>query len=217
MFKKPKFFASSLIAAYALSGSLYAADYINTSFYVAYDSQDTTQYALVLPSVNKVYTHKAGDITNLAQVDTEFSAFPTYTNGNLCFPALANGATGADGASIMADKCYEVKFFYTQKETTTEGTAFMLYYAPADKVYEGIAGDASSFAVVKEGTVITNSNSITEEDYTNFSFNTTSATVTLTDVKPTETLYSITSDKTLTADTNWLLDGKVEVAAGVTL
>ncbi len=217
MFNKPKFLVSSLIAAYALSGSLYAADYSNTSYYVAYDSADTTQYALVLPSVNKVYTLVAGE-TDLTQVDTQFSTFPTYDNGNLCFPALKNGASGTDGASTMANKCYDVKYFYTQKETISEGTAFMLYYAPLDRVYEGIAGDASSFAVVKDGDVITNANSITDDDYTTFSFDTASAKVTISEDLPTvELTGTISADKTLTADTNWLLNGQVVVAPGVTL
>ncbi|EIF50547.1 hypothetical protein, partial [Sulfurovum sp. AR] len=181
MFKTPKFLASSLIAAYALTGSLQAADYTNTSFYVAYDSQDSTQYALVMPSVQKVYTHVAGDISNLQRVDADLASFPTYNNGTLCFPSLATGASTTGTASVMADKCYNVNFFYTQKETVPAGTAFILYYKPLDKVYEGIAGDSSSFAVVKEGTTITNENSITGDDYTNFSFDSSTATANVAD------------------------------------
>ena len=218
MFNKPKFLASSLIAVYALTGSLHAADYSNTSFYVAYDSQDSSQYALVMPSVQKVYTHAAGDIANLERVDTDLASFPTYTNGNLCFPSLANGVAGDATAAVMADKCYNVNFFYTQKETVAEGTAFILYYEPTDKVYEGIAGDSLSFEVVKEGDTVTNENSITGDDYTNFSFNITTASVTIAGAAVKEEIVgSITTNTTLTADKVWLLDGKVEVESGVVL
>ncbi len=177
MIKTKKLLLGSLVATYALSGVLNAGDYTNTSYYVAYDSGDAKQYALVLPSVNKVYTHVAGDITNLKQIDAEFSAFPTYNNGELCFSALGSGKTGVDGASTMASKCYDVNFFYTQKETVTAGTAFMLYYKTTNKVYEGIAGNSSSFKVVKEGTTVTNANSVTGADYSNFSFDVASSKV----------------------------------------
>jgi len=145
-------------------------EYSNTSYYVAYNSEDSSQFALVLPSVQKVYTHKAGDILNLTRVDTDLASFPTYIDGNLCFPSLANGVSLDATAAVMAGKCYDVNFFYTQKEIVEEGTAFILYYKPADKAYEGLAGKADTFAVVKEGDTITNKNSITGGDYTNFSF-----------------------------------------------
>ncbi|WP_373031703.1 right-handed parallel beta-helix repeat-containing protein [Sulfurovum sp.] len=218
MFNKPKFLASSLMAVYALSGSLHAADYSNTSFYVAYDSQDSSQYALVMPSVQKVYTHVAGDIANLERVDTDLVSFPTYTNGNLCFPSLANGVSVDATAAVMANKCFNVNFFYTQKETVAEGTAFILYYEPTDKVYEGIAGDSLSFEVVKEGDTVTNENSITGDDYTNFSFDVGTASATIADaVTKEEITGTITTNTTLTADKVWLLNGKVEVADGVVL
>ena len=116
MYFKSRFLARSVVAASVLSGSLYAAEYANTSFYVAYDNADKTQYALVMPSVNKVYTHKAGQIQaeDLTQIDNQFSSFPTYNNGELCFPALKEGATGDGGALTMANHCYDVNFYYIQ-------------------------------------------------------------------------------------------------------
>ncbi|MFT7879327.1 MAG: hypothetical protein ABXS91_02945, partial [Sulfurimonas sp.] len=210
MFFRPKSLASSIAAVCALSGSLYAADYTNTSFYVAYDSADTTQYALVMPSVAKVYTHKAGQIesSDLTQVDDQFSSFPTYHNGELCFPALKSGATGDAGTSIMAGNCYDVNFYYTQKEFITEGAAFMLYYDTSDRVYEGLAGNPGSFAVVKDGATITNANSITGDDYRNYGFDHATGTATLGDdtaSMPQQTLpNSITGDMTLTKDKLWL-------------
>ena len=150
-----------------------AKEYTNTSYYVAYDSNDNSQYALVMPSVNKIYTHKAGEITgsDLKQVDTQFVTFPTYNNGKLCFSALNSNATGESGASVMAKKCYDVNFFYTQKEAVAgQGVAFMLIYTPSDIVYEGLAGKATSFKIVRSGDTGSNENSITKGDYTLFNF-----------------------------------------------
>lgn len=222
MYFKSRFLARSVVAASVLSGSLYAAEYANTSFYVAYDNADKTQYALVMPSVNKVYTHKAGQIQaeDLTQIDNQFSSFPTYNNGELCFPALKEGVTGDGGASTMANHCYDVNFYYIQKEIIPEGAAFMLYYDAGEKVYEGLAGKPDTFLVVKDGETISNENSITEESYENFSFDHTTATATIADsaVKPQETLpSSITGAMTLTKDKLWLLDGLVVVESGATL
>jgi hypothetical protein len=145
-------------------------EYNNTSYYVAYDIDDPTRYALVMPSIQKIYTHKAGDIQNLHRVDSDFSAFADYDNGTLCFPGLTPESSGTYGTSIMASECYEVKFFYTQKERTDNGTAFILYYKPSDRVYEGLAGQSTSFKVVKDGMSIQNNNSLTGEDYSHFRF-----------------------------------------------
>jgi len=126
-----------------------------------------------MPAVNKVYTHKAGHIlpTDLKQVDTQFVSFPTYNNGELCFSDLVSGASGDNGASVMAGKCYDVNFFYTQKiGIIDKGVAFILTYTPTDKVYEGLAGDATSFKVVRDGNTIHNENSISEDDYTIYRF-----------------------------------------------
>jgi len=217
MFKTKKLLAGSLIATYALSGLLHASDYSKTSYYVAYDENDKTQYALVMPSVNRVYTHVAGDIANLHQIGSEFTSFPTYNNGNLCFPALASGKTGLNGASTMADKCYDVDFFYTQEEKIDAGMAFMLYYKTTDKLYEGIAGDATSFLVVKEGDVVTNVNSVTGKDFSNYSFDVNSATAVITPSTKQDLSGEITSNMTLTADKVWRLNGLVAVKNGATL
>ncbi|MBD3789679.1 MAG: hypothetical protein IE885_04845 [Campylobacterales bacterium] len=218
MFFKSKFLTKSVVTASVLSGSLFATDYTNTSFYVAYDNNDKTQYALVMPAINKVYTHQAGHIqaADLTRVDDQFSGLPTYNNGELCFPTLKAGATGESGASIMAGQCYDVDFYYTQKKTIAEGTAFMLYYDVSDKVYEGLAGQPTTFLVVKDGSTIHNENSITEDDYTNFSFNHATAAVTLQESSlPQEALpSSITGEMTLTKDKIWLIDGLVVVESG---
>jgi len=125
-----------------------------------------------MPSVNKIYTHKAGYIASkdLHQIDQQFSSFPTYDNGRLCFPALKKEADGKDGASLMANHCYQVDFFYTQKEILPQGAVFMLTYIPTDTVYEGIAGNAKSFKLVKQGDTLYAKNSITEENYASFTF-----------------------------------------------
>ena len=160
----------SILLLFALSLGLTAKSFNKTSFYVAYNSGDTTQYVLVLPSVQKVYTHKAGDILNLSSIGDSFSSFPTYDNGTLCFSDLKSGDSGLDGASVMANKCYVVNFFYIQKKSITSATVFMLYYKPSNRVYEGIAGDATSFKVVKDGDITNNAKSLTNEDYSDFSF-----------------------------------------------
>jgi len=176
----PKISKLFLILWLSFSGIVLAKEYTNTSFYVAYDSADSTQFALVLPSVNKVYTHKAGQIaaTDLKQIDTQFVSSPTYNNGELCFSALIAGASGDNGASVMANKCYTVNFFYTQKEEVPNVvTAFILTYRVTNKVYEGIAGDAASFKVVRDGNTTYNAESISNEDYSDFSFDVSQAKV----------------------------------------
>ena len=221
MLKTQKKIVTSVVAMLAINSAVLAQDYTNTSYYVAYDSSDNTQYALVMPSVNKVYTHKAGDIQNLSQVDDQLASFPTYNNGELCFPVLKSGAAGTNGTSIMAGNCYDVNYFYTQKETTSSGTAFMLYFKPSNIVYEGLAGQSSSFKVVKNGDTVNNSNSLTGDDYSAYSFNLNTATATLDEPvtqKASETLPNeITSDMTLTSDKNWILDGLVVVKAPAVL
>ena len=158
-----------------LTNLLLAKEYTNTSYYVAYDTTDKTNFALVMPSVQKIYTHKAGHIlpSDLSQVDTQFAAFPTYDNGKLCFSSLNTNASGNNGASIMENKCYDVYFFYTQKDTIPSNqVSFILSYLPTNTIYEGIAGDAKSFKRVKQGSTIQNENSPTGEDYALFTFNT---------------------------------------------
>ncbi len=176
---KTKLLPFLLVLFYMLSGILNATEYDKTSFYVAYDSDNPSEYVLVMPSVNKVYTHKAGEITgsDLKQIDTQFTAFPTYDDGELCFSGLNEEASGNNGASIMADRCYDVDFFYTQKEVADGGVAFILTYTPLDRVYEGLAGDAKSFQIVKDGKKIHNENSITQDDYLYFIFNPNTFTV----------------------------------------
>lgn len=170
-----------------------------------------------MPSVNKVYTHVAGDIVNLDEIASEFNSSPTYNNGSLCFPALASGKTGEYGASIMANKCYDVNFFYTQEEKVAAGTAFLLYYKPTDKLYEGLAGKSDSFKVVKEADNIINTNGITGKNFTNFSFDVNSAKATITPTAQEPISGIISSDKTLTADKVWVLKGLVTVNNGATL
>jgi len=186
-----------LILWLSFSGVVLAKEYTNTSFYVAYDSADSTQFALVLPSVNKVYTHKAGQIaaTDLKQIDTQFVSSPTYNNGELCFSALIAGASGDNGASVMANKCYTVNFFYTQKEEVPNvGTAFILTYRVTNKVYEGIAGDAASFKVVRDGNTTYNAESISNEDYSDFSFDVSQAKVIINVVTNDVNTIHITND-----------------------
>jgi len=166
---------------YFLVAPLLAQEYNQTSYYVAYDEEDRSRYVLVMPSVRKIYTHKAGEIAaaDLKRIDEQFSSFPNYEKGELCFPALKEDASGEAGALMMAEKCYNIDFFYIQKEAIPDGgMAFMLYYAPLEKVYEGIAGDAGSFKIVKEGMVIYNENSITGTDYGHFVFDINNSTVT---------------------------------------
>jgi len=171
--KAKNLLAFCLILLFALSGILFAKEYSNTSYYVAYDTADKTQFALVMPSVAKVYTHKAGHIlpSDLTQIDTQFKSFPSYDNGELCFSDLKEGVFGSAGADIMAGKCYTVDFFYIQKDLVEDkGMTFILVYTPNDKVYEGLAGDAPSFEVVRDGDDVYNENSISGDDYTYFKF-----------------------------------------------
>jgi len=155
-----------------LSSLLAGKTYTSTSYYIAYNDKEKTEFALIMPSVNKIYTHKAGYIASkdLHQIDQQFSSFPLYDNGRLCFPALTKKADGKNGASLMANHCYQVDFFYTQKEILPQGAVFMLTYTPTDTVYEGIAGNAKSFKMVKQGDTLYAKNSITEENYASFTF-----------------------------------------------
>ncbi|WOE69384.1 hypothetical protein RZR97_09725 [Hydrogenimonas thermophila] len=226
MNKKLKLLSSALL----LFGTIANAKvYDKTSYYVAYDANDPTQYVLVMPSVSKIYTHIAGHIlpSDLKQIDEQFNSFPTYNNGEICFSALKSGSTGTDGANMIAGKCYDVKYFYIQKEVVTDGYAFMLYYKPDNRLYEGLAGKADTFKVVKDGDTVYASESITLEDYTNFVFDLNSSKVligddvtenTTLDVTKAEILSGdITSDKTLTKDKLWKIDGLVKVRPGATL
>ncbi len=78
----------------------------------------------------------------------------------------------------MAGNCYDVNFFYTQKEAAPSGgMAFILTYTPLDRVYEGLAGDATSFKMVRDGDTVQNENSVTGDDYTLFSFDVASIIV----------------------------------------
>ena len=156
-----------------------AKEYNNTSFYLAYDVEDTTQYALVMPSVKKVYTHEAGDTSTLNSIENNFDSFPVYDNGTLCFSGLKANAVGLQGASVMANNCYDIVYFYIQKEKVENNTSFMLYNKSKNKVEEGLAGQASSFKVVKEGTSIQNENSISKEDYSFFTFDVEKAIATI--------------------------------------
>ena len=138
-----------------ISTAVSAKVYDKTSFYVAYNDKDRGEYVLVMPMVKKVYAHKAGHIKpeDLMRIDTQFKHFPTYKDGKLCFSGLKSGASGNSGAKTMAGECYPVHFFYTQKERVSEGMTFILTYINEEealKVYEGIAGNSSSFHVVKE-------------------------------------------------------------------
>jgi len=162
--------------------SLYAAEYHTTSFYVAYDKEDQSQFVLVMPSVGKIYTHKAGRIhpNNLTQISEQFISEPTYKDGTLCFSALKEGASGERGASVMAGKCYRVSWFYTQKSRVDNRMVFLLTYMSGEngvKVYEGFAGEAASFTLVKEGERVYNAASTSKADYGNFRFDVKTATV----------------------------------------
>lgn len=154
-----------------------AKEYDKTSYYVAYNSKDKTQYVLVMPSVKKVYVHKAGDIKNLTQVDSMFKSFPKYKDGNLCFSSLKSGIKAKHNENIMQNRCYDVNFFYTQKDKINNKISFILYYKPSLKVYEGLAGKKDTFKVVKDKKKLYNSRSITKEDYSKFKFDINSSKV----------------------------------------
>ncbi len=207
----------SLLFLYMLTILLNAKEYTNTSYYVAYDENDKTQFALVMPSVQKVYTHQAGKIgaTDLSQIDTQFKTFPTYDKGELCFSALKEDASGDDGASLMAENCYDVNFFYTQKEMVSDkGVAFILVYIPTDTVYEGLAGKSDSFKVVKSGATVYNENSITDDDYRFFSFNTDAGKIVIDDtLEEAPSVPSINATPTAHAG----VDQNVKTTALVTL
>lgn len=156
---------------------LYASSYNSTSFYIAYDGSDATKYALVMPSVNKVYTHIAGHVlpSDLTDITDQFESFPSNSSGDITFSSLTSSATDSE-AAVMAGNTYECLFFYVQKEAATGGYAFLLYYKPASILYEGLAGQSTSFKVVKDANGIYNSESISSDDYTNFYFNLSSST-----------------------------------------
>jgi hypothetical protein len=152
-----------LLSTAILASSMFAAELTNTSYYVAYDSTDATQYVLVMPGASKIYTHKAGDIQNLSEKTTDFLTFPTYTNGQLCF----SDTTSTDSVSqTMANKCYPVNYFYTQVGAATGGTAFILFNKGSGKIQEGLAGNSTSFKDVNEAGFT----SIAGQDYTSFVF-----------------------------------------------
>jgi len=199
-----------LVLLFALSGTLFAKEYTTTSFYVAYDSADVTQFALVMPSVEKAATHKAGHIlpADLKQVDSQFISAPTYNNGELCFSDLKSGATGKNGASIMKNKCYKVNFFYTEKEVVSgKGVCFLLVYVPSDTVYEGLAGDKKSFKVVKKGDTIMNENSITGTDYVAFSFDIKKGSISIGDKSNRLPVVDAGKDRTVEPNETIIING----------
>lgn len=141
--KMNKMIASIALSA-AAAATLAASAYDLTSYYVAYDSSDATQYALYMPSADLIYTHAAGQTTqaDMNDVSSQFAAMPTFDNGELCFDALTGD--GTSGASTMAGACYTVRFYYIQKE----GTTFYLYDDEAMTLKMGTAGDGTSFTDV---------------------------------------------------------------------
>jgi hypothetical protein len=154
-----------------------------TSFYIGYDDSDNKNYALIMPMVNKIYVHKSGNIHNLKRVDTYFKEFAHYNNGELCFSNLKTDdeLNSSDkenkiqlekefNISTMSNKCYEVNYFYIQKEKIEEGVSFLLFVRPESKLYEGLAGKPQSFKIVKDATQTYNENSITNEDYSFIKF-----------------------------------------------
>jgi len=135
----------ALASSVLLSSSLLAAPLEKVSFYVNYKpGVDTSAYALVMPSAKKIYTHTAGDLTNLKDITDQFSAFPTFSNGEVCFNSLTATASGENGASDAAGSCFTTNFYYIQKDAAT--LTFLLFYAPKNQVQEGTAGQPSSFA-----------------------------------------------------------------------
>jgi len=154
---------------------LQAKSYTKISYYVAYDKNDSRQYLLVMPSVKKMYAHQAGKITasDLHRIDQQFETFPLYKNGELCFPASKKeGATSDLSVKKLSGKCFDVKFFYIQKESLPEGMDFMLLYDDNTllKVYEGLAGKSESFKIVRDGEKVFDTNSLSGEHYLHFYF-----------------------------------------------
>lgn len=145
MFFSKKKLTGMLVSTF-LAGSLAAETYTTTNYYVAYDSSDATQYVLVMPSAEVVMTHRAADIVNVEYVTDQFESFPTFSNGEVCFSALASDATGDNGASTMAAACYTVGYYYIQKS----GSTFFLYSAGTGSLMEGTAGDSTSFSDVSD-------------------------------------------------------------------
>ena len=166
------------------AGLLYGTVLDKTRFYIAYDKKDPTKYALIMPMVEKVYTHIAGKVTpkDLTDITSQFATFPTYKNGEVCFSKLKTTASKKAGADIMKNQCYECKFFYVQGEKAiASGYPFLLYYKPAKKLYEGLAGKATTFKVVRDGDKVQNENSITQTDFTLFKFDVVNAKVLIGD------------------------------------
>ena len=154
--------------------------YSKTSYKIAYDSSDNNKFALIMPQINKILTYTKDDIYNMHEIEDRFNSFPRYDNGELCFGDIKDSNANNYGAELMANRCYKVHDFYTQKEVQSKDKAvFLLYQDNKDRLYEGIAGNENSFKVVKDGSNIENQNSITSDDYTKFDFNKTNATVTI--------------------------------------
>lgn len=119
-------------------------EYNSTSYYIAYDSSDVSKYALVMPHVSKIYTHLAGQVNSgdLNDISDQFISFPSFSNGQVCFDGLSGD--GNHGASTMANGCFDVPYYYIQKD----GSTFFLYYQVKQTLMEGTAGESSSFSDV---------------------------------------------------------------------
>ena len=139
---KLKLATVTLVSSLLLSSNLFAEKLDKVSFYVNYKpGVDATAYALYMQGVSKVYTHKAGDSQNVVEITSQFETLPTFSDGQLCFGNLAAGASGENGATDAAGSCFNVVYYYIQKE----GSTFLLYNSTKKAVQEGTAGDATSF------------------------------------------------------------------------
>lgn len=125
-----------------------ATSYNQTSYYVAYDEDDPTQFALIMPGVSMLFTHVAGqiDADDVHNITSSFDGMPTYDNGSVTFGAL--GGSSSWGADSLANRTMEVGYFYIQKS----GTTYYLYDRARNELSEGTAGDSSSFQTVDSGT-----------------------------------------------------------------
>jgi hypothetical protein len=134
-----------LIAGVSVMASLASAtDYSNPYYYINYTAD---QYALVMSDVNYVGTHTAGnsaEMSDRGNIASQFASFPTVNDsGEVCFSALADDASGENGATELAALgCKTPDAYYVLQE----GTTFFLYMPSVSFLAVGTAGETASFS-----------------------------------------------------------------------
>jgi len=138
-------------------------EFTNISYTISYGNNKN---ALIMPKVKKVFIYNDNSKDTI-EVEDSFNNFPSYNNSQVCFDSLKdNNSTLKE----LENRCFDVDNFYIQKIFKDPNSIFMLYNNKNSKLYEGVAGYINSFKLVKDGDILYNENSLTNDNYSGFTF-----------------------------------------------